>query len=132
MPNIRWLTDRFVHLCKLWPIILNDPFNIFQKGVEIYCSNRKNAGADFNAKNTSGEQIAFMMRNFLEFRDGEAKKLENDSNLELGEVTTVNLSILEGDSRPNDNSKPFKAVFDIRISVNMDVEEFEKQVIYQT
>lgn len=72
-----------------------------------------------------------MMKKFLEFRDCEVKKLEDDSKLELGDVTTVNLTILEGDSRPNGNEIPFKAVFDIRISVNVDVEEFEKQVIYQ-
>lgn len=110
------LTEYFLIHCNEFLCL----FDIFEIGVEITCSESK----------SSGEQIAFMIKKFMEFRDEEIKKMENDSNLELGDVTTVNMTILNGDNRPSANGTPFKAVFDIRISVTLDTEKFEKQVIY--
>lgn len=44
---------------------------------------------------TAAEKIRFIIDKFLNFRESEKKKLLEDPNLTLGDVTTVNLMALE-------------------------------------
>lgn len=47
-------------------------------------------------KNTAGEKIHYLIDKFTKLRKGEAEKLESNPKLTIGDVTTVNLTIIEG------------------------------------
>lgn len=47
-------------------------------------------------KNTPGEKIHYLIDKFMNMRKIESAKLENNPELDLGEVTTVNLTMLSG------------------------------------
>lgn len=46
-------------------------------------------------ENTAGEKVRKISNRFYEFREQEKRKLEEDPNLVLGDVTSVNLTIME-------------------------------------
>lgn len=68
------------------------------------------------------------MHKLYEFRKTQVEKLENDSSLEIGDVSTVNLTILDGGVQFNVIPVTFTATFDIRLAPDMDLKAFEKQV----
>lgn len=65
----------------------------------------------------------------MAFREHESKRLEQDPNLTIGDVTTVNLTKISGGVQSN-VIPPFMQIgFDIRLAITVDHNEFEKQVI---
>lgn len=64
----------------------------------------------------------------MEFRDAEEAKLENDSNLSIGDVTTVNLTMIRGGIQNNVIPGEMTVVFDIRLAVDVDHNEFDGMV----
>lgn len=81
-------------------------------------------------KNTAGEKLLFIMNKFFEFRRTESKRL-NESNgaLTIGDVTTVNLTMLEGGVQSNVIPALIKVTYDIRIAQDVNKEYFEETVI---
>lgn len=63
-----------------------------------------------------------------EFRSNEVAKLANDSELSLGDVTTVNLTMLSGGVQVNVVPLEAALVYDIRLAVDVDRDAFEEQV----
>lgn len=47
-------------------------------------------------KNTPGEKIHYIVDKMMSFRKVESAKLENNPELDLGDVTTVNMTLLKG------------------------------------
>lgn len=47
-------------------------------------------------KNTPGEKIHYIIDKFMNLRKMESAKLENNPDLTIGDVTTVNLTMLNG------------------------------------
>ena len=47
-------------------------------------------------ENTAGEKAQKIINKLLEFREQEKKRLEENLELTLGDVTTVNLTLMEG------------------------------------
>lgn len=47
-------------------------------------------------KNTAGEKLHYVIGKFLEYRKGESEKLEGNPKLTIGDVTTVNLTMILG------------------------------------
>lgn len=45
--------------------------------------------------NTAGEKITYIMSKFMAFREQEKQKLNNNPELTIGDVTTVNLTVLQ-------------------------------------
>lgn len=78
-------------------------------------------------ENTSGEKLNYVLGKMMEFRNGELKKVK-DLEYPLGNVTTINLTILKGGIQNNVIPAELNATFDIRISVNANVEDFKRQV----
>lgn len=76
---------------------------------------------------TPGEKLSFVASKFMEFRKEELKKL-NELKYPYGNVTTINLTVLRGGVENNVIPAQMRATFDIRISINTDLEEFEHQV----
>lgn len=78
--------------------------------------------------NTAGEKLDYVVRKLMDFRKSQVKRLAEDSNLEIGDVTTVNLTQLRGGVQSNVVPPLLEAVFDIRIAVTVDIAAFEKQI----
>lgn len=64
-----------------------------------------------------------------EFRTNEAAKLANNRTLTLGDVTTVNLTMLSGGVQENVVPPEASLVYDIRLAIDVDHKAFEEQVI---
>nr|XP_036674004.1 aminoacylase-1 [Drosophila suzukii]XP_036674005.1 aminoacylase-1 [Drosophila suzukii]XP_036674006.1 aminoacylase-1 [Drosophila suzukii] len=78
--------------------------------------------------NTAGEKLNYVVGKLMEFRKSQVQKLADDSSLEIGDVTTVNLTQLRGGVQSNVVPPLLEAVFDIRIAVTVDIPAFEKQI----
>lgn len=65
-----------------------------------------------------------------EFRANEVAKLANNSELSLGDVTTVNLTVLNGGVLGNVVPAEATLVFDIRIANDVDHKTFDEQVLF--
>lgn len=62
-----------------------------------------------------------------EFRDEEMRKFM-ELKYPYGNVTTINLTILKGGVQYNVIPSEMRATFDVRVSVNTDLDVFEQQV----
>ncbi|EDW84997.1 uncharacterized protein Dwil_GK14410 [Drosophila willistoni] len=78
--------------------------------------------------NTAGEKLNYVVNKFMEFRKSQVQRLADDSTIDIGDVTTVNLTQLKGGVQSNVVPPLLVAVFDIRIAVTVDVAAFEKQI----
>ncbi|XP_017046431.1 aminoacylase-1-like [Drosophila ficusphila] len=78
--------------------------------------------------NTAGEKLNYVVGKLMDFRKSQVEKLAGDSSLEIGDVTTVNLTQLRGGVQSNVVPPLLEAVFDIRIAVTVDIAAFEKQI----
>lgn len=81
-----------------------------------------------NFKNTAGEKLAFIMQKMYEFRKTQVEKMENDPTLEEGDITSVNLTMVNGGVLRNVIPSMFTAMFDVRLVPDFDLKAFEKQV----
>ncbi|XP_053949825.1 aminoacylase-1-like [Anastrepha ludens] len=79
-------------------------------------------------KNTAGQKFHYILNKLMEFRKQEEDRLENDSSLTIGDVTTINLTIVKGGVQSNVVPPTLEAVFDMRLALNVDHDDFEKQL----
>ncbi|EDV42523.1 uncharacterized protein Dana_GF16979 [Drosophila ananassae] len=77
---------------------------------------------------TAGEKLNYVVNKFTEFRTSQLDILAKDPSLNLGDVTTVNLTQISGGVQSNVVPPHFEAVFDMRLSIALDVVAFEKQI----
>jgi len=77
---------------------------------------------------SAGEKMRKVIDKFMDFRDSEENRLKSDPNKKLGDVTTVNMTILGGGVQPNVVPAELTAVFDIRVTPTVDLEAFEEQL----
>lgn len=75
--------------------------------------------------NTAGEKVNIVIQKFMERRSAEKKKLKDNPNLTIGDVTTINLTMLQGGVQSNVVPPEMVVGFDCRLSVDTDHEEFE-------
>lgn len=97
--------------------------------IEFQCHGQSGHGSLLH-KNTPGEKVHYLINKFMEFRKSEVKKLENNRDLDIGDVTTINLTILGGGVQGNVVPPQFNIRFDIRISNNVALAQFEEEVFY--
>ncbi|KAG4068365.1 hypothetical protein HA402_007885 [Bradysia odoriphaga] len=76
-------------------------------------------------KNTSGEKVNYILNKMTEFRSREAKKLDENPDLTIGDVTTVNLTMIEGGVQSNVVPPVMSITFDVRMAIDRSQEEFE-------
>ncbi|XP_055389609.1 aminoacylase-1-like [Condylostylus longicornis] len=79
-------------------------------------------------KNTAGEKLNYIMQKMFALRDHEVKRLENNPELTIGDVTTINLTQLKGGVQSNVVPPLFVACFDVRIAIDVDHIKFENQL----
>lgn len=79
-------------------------------------------------QNTVGEKIQYLVNKMNELRANEVAKLDSNPELTLGDVTSINLTMLSGGVQGNVVPPDATLVFDIRLPPNVDHEAFEEQV----
>lgn len=79
-------------------------------------------------KGTAGEKVASLLSNFIRFRAAEVRKLDENAELTVGDVTSINLTMIEGGVQVNVVPTVMRVTFDIRLAVGVDHADFENMV----
>lgn len=64
----------------------------------------------------------------MDYRQSQVDILDQNPDLVLGDVTTVNLTILQGGVQVNVVPPEFVASIDMRIAIDVDLDDFERQL----
>uniref|UniRef100_A0A8C4QQX1 N-acyl-aliphatic-L-amino acid amidohydrolase n=1 Tax=Eptatretus burgeri TaxID=7764 RepID=A0A8C4QQX1_EPTBU len=94
--------------------------------LKIKCPGNTGHGSRF-IENTAAGKLQKIIDSLLGFRESEKAKLERN-RMNLGDVTTVNLTLVQGGFQVNVVPSEFTAMFDIRITPSTDIQEFEEQI----
>lgn len=95
--------------------------------VHVCCPGNPGHGSRF-IENNAAEKLRKVINSFLDFRAQEEKKVKTSGCIRLGDVTTVNLTWLEGGIQMNVVPEELKVGFDIRIPPTVDLVAFEGQI----
>ncbi|XP_054243187.1 aminoacylase-1 [Indicator indicator] len=110
----------------------SDTFSVFygEKSpwwIKVKCVGSPGHGSRF-ISNTAAEKMHKVITSFLAFRESEKQRLKSDSSLTLGDVTSLNMTMLEGGVSFNVVPSEMAAGFDIRIPPTVDLKAFEEQL----
>lgn len=94
---------------------------------EIRCPGNPGHGSRF-IENNAAEKFRRILNSFLTFRDEQELKLKSDPSLDLGDVTTVNCNMVRGGVQVNVVPDELAATFDVRLTPNLKLEDFDRQV----
>lgn len=81
----------------------------------------------FLLDNTPGEKLSKLLTILYDVRAEEKRKVDK-LKYPLGNVTSINLTILKGGLQVNQVPAELSVSFDLRVSANADLDEFEEQV----
>lgn len=79
-------------------------------------------------ENSPGEKVHFMLDKMTKLRQREAQRLKDNPQLTQGDITTVNLTMLEGGLQSNVVPSEMRITFDMRLAIDIDHDAFEAQV----
>lgn len=99
--------------------------------IKFKCNGQSGHGSML-LKNTPGEKVNYLMNKFMEFRRTQVQLLENNAELSIGDVTTLNVTILSGGVQGNVVPPVLNFVMDIRLSNSVDLDQFEEMVSLQS
>jgi len=94
--------------------------------LEAKCIGNPGHGSKF-IENTAAEKMQKVVNKFLAYREEQKQLLENNPNLTLGDVTTVNLTLLSGGVQVNVVPAEISIAFDIRVPPTVDYEKLMKE-----
>lgn len=97
------------------------------RAIGLECSGTTGHGSLLH-KNTAGEKLHYLMNKFMNFRANEMKKIDENPDILLGDITGINLTVIKGGEQRNVVPPSFKIEFDIRLSTTIDANDFEKTV----
>lgn len=66
----------------------------------------------------------------MAFRQTQIDLLKNNPELEMGKASSLNLTVLQGGNQINVVPPTIYATFDMRLTVAVNLKEFESQVIF--
>lgn len=92
----------------------------------VHCTGQPGHGSQF-LHNTAGEKLQKVINSFLTYRTEQENKLKLNPNLQLGEVTTLNLTLLEGGVQFNVVPAKLSVGFDVRVAITENLEELENK-----
>ncbi|XP_016961266.1 aminoacylase-1 [Drosophila biarmipes] len=75
--------------------------------------------------NTAGEKLNYIVGKMMEFRKTQVQRLQNNPELVIGDVTTINLTKVSGGVQSNVVPPLLMVCFDCRLALDLDIEEFE-------
>lgn len=79
-------------------------------------------------KNTVAEKLRLLLDKIYDYRQTQEKKLEDNPELLLGDVTTVNLTKMKGGKQRNVLPPTVEVTVDMRIAETEDKQNFEKMI----
>lgn len=79
-------------------------------------------------ENTTGEKFTYLINKMMERRQIEVDNMNSLNLTSYANVTTINLTVVKGGLQGNVIPPQLSVTFDVRLSVNADHEEFERQV----
>ncbi|VDM61998.1 unnamed protein product [Angiostrongylus costaricensis] len=92
--------------------------------VEITCSGSPGHGSKF-IENTAVEKLQSVVNSVLSFREQQRSMLRTDSSKRLGDVTTVNITKINGGVQVNVLPEQFIMSLDIRVTPTINFSEME-------
>uniref|UniRef100_A0A0N5C2W2 N-acyl-aliphatic-L-amino acid amidohydrolase n=1 Tax=Strongyloides papillosus TaxID=174720 RepID=A0A0N5C2W2_STREA len=95
--------------------------------LKFICHGSPGHGSRF-IEDTAGEKFQFILNKALEFRKSEKEKLESNPTYNLGDVSTLNVTIINGGVQPNCLPTEFEMTIDMRINPNYDFDEIERMI----
>ena len=95
--------------------------------IKVICPGSPGHGSRF-LENTAGEKVVKVVKRFMEFREEQQKKLESNPELTLGDVTSVNLTLMDGGVQVNVVPDQFSLSYDMRITPTTNIDQFEAEV----
>ncbi|KAM3957096.1 aminoacylase-1-like [Aphomia sociella] len=95
--------------------------------LSIICPGKSGHGSLLLPDN-NGEKIRYIIDKFMDLRKESKTKLEKNPELTVGDVTTVNLTILEGGIQNNVVPEKLAVHFDIRMATSVNHQEFENMI----
>ncbi|XP_066909257.1 aminoacylase-1 [Halyomorpha halys] len=112
-------------------IMDNDDYIIFNNerckwSIRIHCPGQSGHGS-LLWDNTAGEKLRVVIDHFMDFRSKEALKQKKHTYF-LGDVTTVNLTSLQGGIQNNILPPEIVVGFDLRIAADVDHKEIENWI----
>lgn len=93
--------------------------------IELTCNGQSGHGSA-PLENTAGEKVRHILDRFMDYRSNELSKITGESN--IGNVTNINLTMINGGVQTNVVPADIKLVFDIRLAVGLDQDGFEAMV----
>ncbi|XP_065214153.1 aminoacylase-1A [Planococcus citri] len=75
-------------------------------------------------ENTAAEKLRYVVNKFLEYREKEKRRLNSNPELSIGDVTTINMTYIEGGVQMNVVPPEMMVGFDIRVAVDVDHQQF--------
>ncbi|KAK7503333.1 hypothetical protein BaRGS_00005254 [Batillaria attramentaria] len=79
-------------------------------------------------EDTAISKLNKVMNRALQFRAEQEKRLNSDSSLTLGDVTSLNINLLQGGVQYNVVPSEMTAGFDVRITPTVDLKKFEEEI----
>lgn len=95
--------------------------------IHFKCSGTAGHGSLLH-KDTAGEKLRLIVDRMMDFRKEEVRKLENNPDLTIGDVTTINLTIIQGGVQSNVVPPLLTIGFDVRLAIDQDHKDFETLV----
>uniref|UniRef100_A0A3P8QFY4 N-acyl-aliphatic-L-amino acid amidohydrolase n=1 Tax=Astatotilapia calliptera TaxID=8154 RepID=A0A3P8QFY4_ASTCA len=128
-----WKPTRTLHLMFV-PGLANptDAFTVFYGErnpwwITVHCPGSPGHGSRF-VENTAAEKLRHVMNSFLDFREKEKHRLNTSECFTLGDVTTVNMTMVKGGVAYNVIPAEMDVSFDLRIPPTVNLQEFERQI----
>ncbi|XP_068633813.1 aminoacylase-1-like [Battus philenor] len=75
-----------------------------------------------------GEKIRYIIDKFMDLRQVSKQRLASDPSLTIGDVTTINMTMLNGGIQDNIVPEKMTASFDIRLALSENMEQFENMI----
>ncbi|XP_036386968.1 aminoacylase-1-like isoform X2 [Megalops cyprinoides] len=95
--------------------------------ITVRCPGSPGHGSRF-VENTAAEKLRNVINSFLDFREKEKKRLNTSECLTLGDVTTINMTMVKGGVAYNVIPAEMDVSFDMRIPPTVNLQEFEYQI----
>lgn len=96
-------------------------------GVHFKCKGITGHGS-LLPSNTAGEKIRYIIDQLMDLRKIEREKLVHNPEFTIGDVTSINLTVMNGGIQTNVLPPLLTVGFDIRLALDVDHDEFEKMV----
>ncbi|XP_023699042.1 aminoacylase-1 [Paramormyrops kingsleyae] len=95
--------------------------------ITVTCPGNPGHGSRF-VENTAAEKLRRVINTFLDFRETEKKRLNTSECFTLGDVTTVNMTMVKGGLTYNMVPAEMDVSFDLRIPPTVNLQEFEERI----